>query len=72
MKLKKTAATAVMAGALSLGALAVGSGAANADDHDWWFPGPPSPGHVGQFWGVPPGQLGHWFGPPGQWDKWWH
>ena len=81
MKIRNIAATAAMAGALGLGALAVGGGVAQADPpHPWppvppipgdnmWLPGDP-PGH--NPWG-PPGQLmkdpGPFYGvPPGHWD----
>ncbi|HEY7052104.1 MAG TPA: hypothetical protein VH496_08210 [Mycobacterium sp.] len=72
MRLKKTAATTMMAAALGMGALGA-AGAAQADDH-WcppWVPchgpgqGPgvlPPPGHIGQITGVPPG---HWPVKPG-------
>ena len=78
MKIKNIAASAAMAGALGLGALAIGGGVAQADPHPW-PPIPPVPGPPGQNpWG-PPGQVkkdpvigGVWnplYGvPPGHWD----
>jgi hypothetical protein len=67
----KAAATAALAGALSVGALGFGAGSALAGP-DYWVPQPPPPGHIGQWVGLPPGQIGHIVGiPPGHWDKPW-
>lgn len=75
MNLKRIAAGAAAAGALGFAALGFGSGQAQADDWCWWgwcnIPPPPPPGHF-----VPsPGHIGQWTGvPPGHWDqpwKWW-
>jgi hypothetical protein len=74
MKLKRIAAGAAVAGALGFASIGIGTGPAQADDWCWWgwcdiAPPPPgqfvpSPGHIGQWTGVPPG---HWDQP---W-KWW-
>ena len=75
MKLKRFAAGAAVAGALGFASIGIGAGQAQADDWCWWgwcnIPPPPPPG---QF--VPsPGHIGQWVGvPPGHWDKpwkWW-
>ncbi|GCB00726.1 MULTISPECIES: hypothetical protein [Mycobacteriaceae] len=60
----------VAAGALSFAAIGLGAGQANADNTWWWIPAP-SPGQVGQLFGVPPGQIGHlpFVPPPGHWNK---
>jgi hypothetical protein len=72
MKLKRFAAGAAAAGVLGFASIGIGAGQANADDWCWWgwcdVPPPghfvPSPGHIGQWTGIPPG---HWDKP---W-KWW-
>jgi hypothetical protein len=66
MKLKKIAVTATMTGALAL--TAVGAAGTTQADPDWcvpWVPCvdvAPGPGVL-----PPPGQIGHVFGPPGDW-----
>ncbi len=71
MKLKRIAASTVVAAALGFASIGMGAGQAQADrDWCWWgwcdVPSPgqfvPSPGHVGQLPFVPP---------PGHWDKPW-
>jgi hypothetical protein len=68
MKLKKIAAGAAAAGALGFASMGLGAGQANADDDWWWWEPVPPPGHL-----VPsPGHVGQWVGvPPGHWDKPW-
>jgi hypothetical protein len=72
MQIKKLAATAGTAAALSIGILGFGSATAQADPDHWWWIEPPPPGHIGQIVDVPPGHIGHVVGvPPGHWDKPW-
>jgi len=68
MSIKKLAIVA--AGALGFAAIGLGAGQANADNVWWWVPAP-SPGQVGQVFGIPPGQIGQlpFVPPPGHWDK---
>jgi len=68
MSIKKFAIVA--AGTLSFAAIGLGAGQANADNDWWWVPAP-SPGQIGQLFGVPPGQVGQlpFVPPPGHWDK---
>lgn len=67
VRIKKIAATTMMAGALGFAAFGAGSGFAQADPK-WPGPNPPGPGH-GDIWlpGDPPGHNP--FGPPGQVKK---
>lgn len=81
MNIRKIGFTAAVAAAMGAAALGLGAGAAQADPDIWIpVPGIPDinighvpPGHVGQFVGVPPGQLKKipWtpvYGvPPGHW-----
>lgn len=73
MSLKKTAGTALIAGALGLGSLGLGAGSAQADPgpHIPWVPGPGwVDWHGGGNWGPPPGQVKKWcpwHSPPGHW-----
>ena len=62
MKIRNIAASAVITGALGLGALALGGGVAQADP-DPWPPIPPIPGDNMWFPGDPPGHNP--WGPPG-------
>jgi hypothetical protein len=71
--IKKIAAGALLAGALSAGVFA-GAGTASADPWVPWVPNPPGPGivpppgHLQQlplvpppgYWPVPPGWVNHW------------
>ena len=66
MDIKKILGTATMAGALGAAALGLGAGIAQADNHHIPNPPPPAPGdvdvtappgHIGQLFGTPPGQL---------------
>lgn len=74
MKLRKIAAGVAVAGALGFGSMGLAGQAQADNDWCWWgpcdiVPPPghwvPSPGHIGQVTGIPPG---HWDKP---W-KWWH
>jgi hypothetical protein len=65
MDIKKMIGTATLAGALGAAALGLGTGIAQADPKDR-DPNPPAvddvdvsapPGHIGQLFGTPPGQL---------------
>jgi len=76
MKLKRIAASAAMAGAITTGALGFGAGLAQADPHGPNPPGPNPPGPIclggpgvncnGPGTPLPPGQRG--FPPPGHYN----
>lgn len=72
MHVKKMAVTAVTTVGLGFAALGFGAGTAQADDWHHWDPVPP-PGQIGQWVGIPPGQIAKlpFVPPPGHWDKPW-
>jgi hypothetical protein len=71
--MRRIAAGIGAAGVLGFASIGIGAGQAQARDWCWWgwcdIPPPgqivPSPGHVGQWIGIPPG---HW-DKPGKWFK---
>lgn len=70
MNVKKIIGAMSLAGALSAGALGVGTGVAQANPGPW-IPNPPGPNiDPGKWSPVPPGQIKKWCpypSPPGHW-----